>query len=42
MTELQKISSTFFYLKSPRYWPHFVQRAKRYIQPNLDTPYWQE
>jgi predicted O-methyltransferase YrrM len=42
MTELQKIRSTFFYLKSPRYWPHFVQRAKRYVQPNLDTPYWQE
>jgi len=42
MTQLQKIRSTIFYLKSPRYWPHFVQRAKRYVQPNLDTPHWQE
>jgi len=40
--ELHKIRSTIFYLKSPRYWPHFVQRVKRYIQPNLDTVHWQE
>src|SRR5258706_4663683 len=40
--ELHKIRSTIFYLKSPRYWPHFVQRVKRYVQPNLDTAHWQE
>jgi predicted O-methyltransferase YrrM len=42
MPELHKIRSTIFYLKDPRYWPHFVQRMKRYVQPNLDTPHWQE
>jgi predicted O-methyltransferase YrrM len=41
MPELHKIRSTVFYLKSPRYWPHFVQRMKRYVQPHLDTTDWQ-
>jgi len=40
--ELHKIRSTVFYLKSPRYWPHFIQKVKRYAQPNLDTPHWQD
>ena len=42
MPELHKIRSTIFYLKDPRYWPHFAQRVKRYVQPNLDTDHWQE
>jgi predicted O-methyltransferase YrrM len=41
MPELHKIRSTVFYLKDPRYWPHFIQRAKKYVQPNLDTTAWQ-
>ena len=41
MPELHKIRSTVFYLKDPRYWPHFVQRAKKYVQPDLDTSAWQ-
>lgn len=41
MQQLHKIRSAVFYLKDPRYWPHFAQRVKRHIQPNLDTPYWQ-
>ncbi|HYS46133.1 MAG TPA: class I SAM-dependent methyltransferase [Rhizomicrobium sp.] len=41
MPGLQKIRSTVFYLRDPRYWPHFIQRAKRCVQPNLDTAHWQ-
>jgi predicted O-methyltransferase YrrM len=41
MPELHKIRSTVFYLKSPRYWSHFIQRARKYVQPNRDTTDWQ-